>query len=352
MRFIPSGRIGAAGRCRPRLESPESRIALSTFAFGAITEFPGQLPPLSVAPAVANQTGFATVQIHRAGHGSDSNSKEQVQLTATYGPAQAGVGDSPATLSRSLTFKAGESKKTVIVPILSASNADGQESVNLTLSANNGSTSAAVLWNDQFTAPVQSIAGAPIVEGINPVVKHQRIVQLAVTFNKPMDVLSAENAANYWAQQETTGDLTGNTDGTLSFRSASYDAATQTVTLTPDKPFKTSVVYNLWPPTSSSNLVDTEGNSANVSTTEFGVGRTLTYAYMPIGCMCSPDWHNVSMSLSGPGTMVIDNSVIYLVGAESAQSHVTGMNSLPYDGTLAVVSSDGAMPRRDAATDH
>jgi hypothetical protein len=99
MRLIPPGRIGAASRCRPRLESLESRIALSTFAFGAITEIPGQLPPLSVAPAVANQTGFSTVQIHRAGHGNDSNSKEQVQLTANDESAPAGVGDSPATLS-------------------------------------------------------------------------------------------------------------------------------------------------------------------------------------------------------------------------------------------------------------
>jgi hypothetical protein len=83
------------------------------------------------------------------------------------------------------------------------------------------------------------------------VVEHQKIEQLEVKFNNPMDAASVVNTANHWAQQETTGDLTGNTDGTLSFRSASYDAATQTVELTSDKPFKTSVVYNLWPPAPS-----------------------------------------------------------------------------------------------------
>jgi hypothetical protein len=49
---------------------------------------------------------------------------------------------------------------------LSTSNADGQESVNLTLSANNGSPSAAVRQSDGFSAPVQSTALAPIVEAI------------------------------------------------------------------------------------------------------------------------------------------------------------------------------------------
>jgi hypothetical protein len=31
---------------------------------------------------------------------------------------------------------------------------------------------------------------------------------------------------------------------------------------------------------------------------------------------------------------------------------VIGMNALPYDGTLAVVSPVGVVTRRDAATDH
>jgi hypothetical protein len=104
-----------------------------------------------------------------------------------------------------------------------------------------------------------------------------------------------------------------------------------------------NVVYNLWPPTSSGTLLDTEANSANLATTQFGVGRTLKYAYMPLVCMCSTDWRYVSMSVSGPGTMVIDNSVIYLVGAEPTQSHVIGINSFPYDGTLAVVSAAGVV---------
>ena len=48
---------------RPRLEPLESRVQPSTFAFGPIATFSGQLPTSVIAPTVSNHSGFATVQI-------------------------------------------------------------------------------------------------------------------------------------------------------------------------------------------------------------------------------------------------------------------------------------------------
>ncbi len=333
---------------RPRLEPLESRFQLSTFAFGPIATFPGQVPPRAVAPTVSNQSGFATVQVDRTGHDKEWDSTDQVQVTTSGGTGQAGVDYAP--IGQTLTFKPGETEQTVIVPLLNSGKVSGQETVNLTLSSKDGSTSAPVLQNEVLTIPNQSTAGPPFVEGLSPVVKHHEIVQLQVTFDKPMNVASVQDPANYWAQLENINNNDGYSSNTLPFRSATYDPATLTVTLTPEKPFKTSTVYNLWSPANSSPgagiILDAEGNALGENTTEFGAGSTFTYPWMPEGCLCgSSEWRYVSMDLSGPGTMIVDNGILYLVGTKPTQSVLTGINALPNDGTLNIVSPDGVTDR-------
>ena len=336
---------------RPRIESLEPRVYLSGFAFGPITTFPGQLPLPAVAATVTNQSGFATVPIVRTGHGKELSSTQQVQVIMSGGTAQPGVDYAPT--NETLTFKPHETEQAVIVPLLNSGKASGQETVSMTLTSQSGATSGAVLQSAVLTIPNQSSAGPPVVERVSPIIQHNQIVQLQVTFDKPMNVSSVENTSNYWSQVENVDDMVGNTDNTSSFQSAVYDASTQTVTLTPEKPLKTGLLYNLWSPANlfpGAGILDTDGDALAAAAIEFGAGRTLKYAGSPEGCMCSSNyWHEVTTSLSGPGTMIVDNALLFLIGTEPKQSVLTGVNSPPYAFSWTIVSPDGAVDRTHGA---
>ena len=153
-------------------------------------------------------------------------------MTTGGGNGQAGVDDAP--IGRTLMFKPGGTEQTVIVPLLNSGKVNEQETVNLTLGSRGGSTSAPGLQNDTLTIPNSSTAGEPFVEGLYPAVKYHEIVQLQMTFNKPMDVASVPNPSNDSAQLVNISNMAGNigSSNTLPLRSASDNPGTLTVSMT------------------------------------------------------------------------------------------------------------------------
>ncbi len=164
-------------------------------------------------------------------------------------------------------------------------------------------------------------------------VKHHKIVQLQVTYDEAMDEASVTDPSNYSLQAETAKNFgDGGTGGSVSVRRADYNPATQTVSLVPAKPLKTGVVYDLnfnsyWVTnTTATGIEDPPGNPLNTTDIEIGVGHTLRYATLPAAEM-GGQFYKESIKLSGPGTMIADNGMLYLVGTNSGKSVLTGTNS-------------------------
>jgi len=62
--------------------------------------------------------------------------------------------------------------------------------------------------------------------------------------------------------------------------------------------------------------------------------------------MCdSSYWQYVFLDLSGPGTMIADNGLLYVTGTKPKQSVLSGVNSPPNAGTWTVVSPNGVIDR-------
>jgi hypothetical protein len=346
-RFFDALRIDAM-RAKLGMEPLESRIPLSTFAFGPIAAYPAQLPPAAVAPTVSNQSGFATVQIDRAGHGKQLKSTDQVQLTMSNGSAVAGVDYAP--VDQTLTFKPGQTVQTVIVPLLNSGKTTGEETANLTLTESASASSGEASQSAVLTIPNAATPGQPAVEGIYPVLRKGKITQIQVTFNEPMNAASLENLSNYYMlvqnmhNNASSGNGFGGTATTLSLRSASYDPGTLTVTLTPDHPLMTSAIYDLYVDGAAEggSVADADGNPfPNPNAFTFGAGRTLHYATTE-GSM-STDHEPVSINLSGPGTMIVDDNLLFAVGTNAKQTVLSGINNMGAMPLWTIIAPDGAV---------
>ncbi len=183
----------------------------------------------------------------------------------------------------------------------------------------------------------------PTIQDVTPIVKHHKIVQVQLTFDAPMDAQSVEAASNYSSSAQWLDSSTGlrrRPAPVLSYESAAYDSATDTVVLTPTKPLKTGIVYEFGLASApgipaASAITDAEGNAVNLDNTdiEFGVGRTLKYQTL-IGPMTG-NWAVTSLDLSGPGIMILksgiassslatDGNYLYVLGSNPKRSVLTG----------------------------
>jgi Bacterial Ig-like domain/Calx-beta domain len=325
---------------RPRIELLESRHLLTVFQFGsgAPLNAEGNLPAV---PTVSNQSGSVTVEFLSPGAPTD-----QIQVSTNGGTATPGVDYTP--VNETLTFNQGAGWQNVVIPILNSRKVGGQETVNLIESYANPDDStnqSDPVIQQSWTLTIANRADItpPTIQDVTPIVKHHRIVQVVLTFDEPMDAQSVQNASDYSSIAQWLDNATGihrRPAPVLSYRSATYDAATDTVTLTPTKPLKTSLVYELNfdsvpGAAGASPIMDAQGNALNPGYTqiEFGVGRTLKYQTL-IGPMTG-NWAVTSLDLSGPGIMILksgiassslatDGNYLYVLGSNPKRSVLTG----------------------------
>jgi hypothetical protein len=332
------------------MEPLESRIPLSTIAFGPIAVYPGQLPPAAVAPTVTNQSGFATVQIDRIGHGKELRSTDQVHVTTSNGSAVSGIDYAPVDLT--LTFKPGETVQTVIVPLLNSGKTTGEETANLILTSSGGGSSPQASQNAVLTIPNVATPGQPAVERVNPVLQKGKIAQIQVTFNEAMDVTSVQNLSNYYAllQNVQNNSGVGGKTTSVAFRSASYDPDTLTVTLTPEHPLATSAIYDIYfagggSPADTPGVPGIQNAAGNLfgdpNDYTFGAGRTLHFGTVLGGMSTQFQWE--SLNLSGPGTMIVDNDFLFVVGTDAKRTVLTGINNMGSAPEWIIVAPDGAV---------
>jgi hypothetical protein len=109
------------------------------------------------------------------------------------------------------------------------------------VTANGPDAAAAPATSSPATATV-NVTGAPPVVSVQSVTvatnKRHMVTQLDVTFSGPVNAAQAENTGIYrLAYAGKGGSSTARIAATVKLRSASYSAATDSVTLTPRRPF-------------------------------------------------------------------------------------------------------------------
>jgi Calx-beta domain len=331
---------------RPSVESLELRQVFSVFFFGSATPAEG-IGLFPAVPTVSNQAGSVTIRIN-----PPDSPIGQALVSTSDGTAKAGVDYSP--INQTVSFRADSGDPGVTIPILNSGKVGGQETFNVIETYPNTNQSTAnpnPVITQTWTLAIENgnDVTPPVVQDLDPIVKHHKIVQVQLTFNKPMDVQTVENPLNYSAFEQWLDSSTGlhrRPAPWLSFRSAAYDPTTNTVTLTPRKPLKMSIVYELdlgqSPPTDASPLIndpfliaDSSGNEMQPETgVTFGVGRSLKYQTL-IGPMTG-NWAVTKLSLSGPGQMVLKDGIgwdqttldanheLYVLGTNRKRSVLTG----------------------------
>ena len=185
-----------------------------------------------------------------------------VDFSAAYGVLQAGsvatpevVGQQFTPVNESVTFPAGVTTETVVVPISAGASNPGLVPVQLSVTTPSrlvrGSEETIYLATSLDAVPPSIVAVQRVKGGI------------AVTFSKPMDSKTVTNIHNYAikfspTQKFSLTSLTGvgliqsldNTPQSIGLRRASYDAATNTVTLVPNEQLGSEGSYTISNPSS------------------------------------------------------------------------------------------------------
>jgi hypothetical protein len=182
-----------------------------------------------------NQTSIA-VTVTRTGNTADQVS---IRVVTQGGDAAPGVQYVP--VDQPLVFAAGETAKTVVIPILDDGTFDGDRSVDLVL---RDPATGAVL-GAQATVPllIRNTDPPPAVRlsGVTTIAdRHHRVNELVIKFSGAVSPGAATNLANY---QLVAAGRRGSFDArkgakAIKLRSAAYDAASESVTLTLARPFK------------------------------------------------------------------------------------------------------------------
>ena len=166
------------------------------------------------------------------------------------------VGQQFTPVNQSVTFPAGVTTETVVVPINSGAPSPGLVPVQLSVTtasrAVRGSEETIYLATSSDAVPPSIVAVQRVKGGI------------AVTFSKPMNPKTVANIQNYAikfspSQQFSLSQLTGvgliqtlnnPTSQSIGLRRASYDSATNTVTLVPNEQLGSDGSYTVSNPSS------------------------------------------------------------------------------------------------------
>jgi hypothetical protein len=263
----------ARRRVSPHAEALEHRTLLSGSAGSAQSKNgPGtqavtiQVPSAYVSQH-ADQVDVTLVRTAAAGRSRNLGSLT-IAFSATYGSLPAGsaalpdiVGQQFTPVNQSVTFPAGVTTETVVVPINAGAPNPGLVPVQLSVT----SASRAVRGSGE------TIYLATTPDAVPPsIVAMQRVKGgIAVTFSKPMAPKTITNIHNYAikfspTQKFSLTQLTGvgliqtlnNTTQAIGLRRASYDSATNTVTLVPNEQLGSDGSYTVSNP---SNLLAKRG---------------------------------------------------------------------------------------------
>jgi hypothetical protein len=234
---------------RPVVASARRRVSCQIETLEGRTLLSGLRAVTIQAPSayVSQQADTLDVTLVRSAAAARSTGALTVQLSASPGARQLGepIDDIAmagfAAVSEPVTFPAGATEETVAVPIsYTAGLRPALAPVDLSVSSGSrraqGDEATIYLAKNESAVPPSIIAVQRVAGGI------------AVTFSKPMDPVTVTNIHNYAVkfsanQQFSLEDLTGiglvqtlaNSKAVIGLRRASYDAATNTVTLVPNE---------------------------------------------------------------------------------------------------------------------
>jgi hypothetical protein len=256
-------------------ETLEGRTLLSTTGRGIVTiEVPSAY--------ISQQSSQLDVTLVRAL--ATARSSLKVKFSATSGSptgisAEPDVTGQPFTpVSESVTFPAGQTTENVVVPINSQAENSGLVPIQLT----------AAIAGRQVKATTTTVNLASSLAAVPPtIIGVQRVAGgIALTFSKPMNAATAQDIRNYAVrfspnENFSLEDLYGvgliqtlSTSKTaIPLRRASYDPATNTVTLITNEPLGPNGSYQITNapslqskkprPYKAQPLTDVEGNALN-----------------------------------------------------------------------------------------
>jgi hypothetical protein len=251
---------------------------------------------------------------------------ETVVFATSDGTATAGA--DYTAVRQLVSFAPGEMTKTVEVPVVADGLAEPDETVILILSSPQppGPSNFQAPFATALTIVDRADVSPPTLRDTRLVGEGDRPTGIALTFSEPMAPGPAQDVGNYYV---TAGpprrpqSLFGGSRP-VPLQSAVYDAATQTVVLTPAQPLESSVIYSVGiTPTAiltgSSPLTDVAGNPLLITSASVGRGRVLRFR----------DGHRVTLRLTGGGSLELSDTLdrgttLRLLGAEPGRSVLSG----------------------------
>ncbi len=249
-------------------------------------------------------------------------------VTVNYATADGtGVaGTNYTAVSGTLTFAAGQLSQTINVPILDDGVVNGNKTVNLALSSPGGgaslgspSTATLILTEGDF-----DVTG-PQVTNVQPV-GAGRLSGVTITFSEPLDPARATNPANFALYGPTkAGGL-----APVAILPPTYDASTNTVTITAAQPLALNTNYRLVVNGSSTsgvadiydNLLQGSGSNGTDFGAYFARGTALRYT--------DHDGDHVSLNLKGAGYLDLyrldngEGQTLTVVGGGRGRSVLSG----------------------------
>jgi hypothetical protein len=297
----------------------------------------------SSALTVSTAVGSAMVTVIRTGGAGGT-----VSVAYATGGGTAVPGSDYTLVTGVLTFQPGQTSQTIGIPI--AATAATGKAFAVTLSNPNGGVSlgGAATLTITLTAPgnqgqsgsngnvVNANAVGPTITGLQLQTSGGAITGIILSFDRALDPARAANVANYGGQLRSTGhDGVFGTldDGLVTIASAAYNAANNSVTLTPAGPMRAGVLYQITINQNANALAgagvaDTTGALLNAGTTnapyvaEFGLGTHLSYI--------DASGNSVRLTLTGGGLMALqlggdgNAQALRLLGAVPGRSTLQG----------------------------
>jgi hypothetical protein len=257
---------------------------------------------------VSQSAGTATITVLRSSAGLAGS----VAYATSDGTAKAGV--DYVTASGVLSFAPGQTSTTFTVSIINTQQVGGSRYLNLTLS--NPSSGTELGFPSQATLTINAFTtSGPTVSSLQVISSSHGITAVVLTFSEPLDPARATDLLNYGYSLQAAGkdQRFGTADDILfGIALATYDAATQSVTLHMANPIRchsfirltiNQATDNATVPVgvsdASGNLLDGnyDGRPGGVFVATFAQGPQLSYL----------DGHgnSVSLRVAGGGTMLL-----------------------------------------------
>lgn len=299
----------------------------------------------SVAEGTQQNESTAFITVERVG---PADTPFTVRFSTANGTA---TEEDYQPVTQELAFAAGETSKVIAIPVYSDFEVEGTETVNLRLTqqttpilvATSGGTDTATL-EILDTERVFSISRSQFVTNAAG-----RIVGVALRFNRDLVRERAEDLNNYDLYEYRERRFGGApARKRLTLASATYDAASKTVILTPAKRLKENQFYEVNANTSResgirSTTFETFDGDLNGFATPFAVTDDYV-GYLARGHKFQyfdRDGDQVRLNLKGPGGMEL-----FRLATRGADE----LRMLSTDGTNSVLTGD-VKPNRDGGTD-